>query len=843
MATDPNYQTSTTTPEIDERLYSRQLYVIGKEAMYELRNADILISGMRGLGVEIAKNLILCGVKSVIVHDCNNVDYKDLSSQYYFSEFDIGQNRAEVTKEKLSELNNNVNVTYSSSNIDEDFLQKHKVNVFVLTDDDIDNQVKIGDYCHEHGIKFVNANIKGLFGQIFCDFDQNFKVFDTNGEDSITEEIVDSISHDEIGVVSIATYTKHGFEDGSYVTFHGVKGMTEINDHEFKITVLDPYTFIIGDTRNFGVYEGEGTVTEVKKAETVHFMSMSANLHLSFQGLSLFQNQYNALPQPWNDDDADKFYEIVEKLNRENREQVLTDQLNKHWIRLFAKTCTGDLCPIQSVIGGIAAQEAVKAVTGKFMPIRQFLYFDAIECLSENVFYLSNEGTSESNTRSNFPSKQSRYYFQEIVFGEDLQDKLGNAKYFLVGSGAIGCEILKNFAMMGIGCGRDGAVFVSDMDSIKISDLHRQFLFHYRDIGVNSGIFGTKASVQVVVPFLTESYSSTNDPPDPIVDLSTAIHFPISINHIIQWAIYTFSDLFTIPAQQVEEFVRDPKGFAERTAKKSSEYEKNGIVENVKRILVEHRPRNFTDCIKWSRNLFEQQFHNAIVQLLHNFPRDRVTDRGELFWSGYRRCPHLLKFDVNNKLHLDFIIAASNLFAHMYNNPQTCDRQFIAQEVTKVQVPEFKPKSIFTADNDSNQWRVDDQQRKNVQEENNSSIEQLLNRLPKLDEIVDIKIQPHELKTDDDTNFHMDYTVATTLLRAENYEIQITDRSQIKRIAENIIPAIVTTTAMVTGLVCLEVYKLIQGHKKIESYRNACLNLALPFFAFFEPIPPKYQKA
>ncbi|CAF3983972.1 unnamed protein product [Rotaria sordida] len=139
-------------------------YVMGKEAMYELRNADILISGMHGLGVEIAKNLILSGVKSVIVHDCNNVDYKDLSLQYYFSESDIGQNRAEVAKEKLSELNNNVNMTYSSSNIDEDFLQKHKVNVFVLTDGDINNQVKIGDYCHEHGIKFVNANTKGLFG-------------------------------------------------------------------------------------------------------------------------------------------------------------------------------------------------------------------------------------------------------------------------------------------------------------------------------------------------------------------------------------------------------------------------------------------------------------------------------------------------------------------------------------------------------------------------------------------------------------------------------------------------------------------------------------------------------
>jgi ubiquitin-activating enzyme E1 len=39
---------------------------------------------------------------------------------------------------------------------------------------------------------------------------------------------------------------------------------------------------------------------------------------------------------------------------------VLTDELNKHWIKLFAKTCTGDLCPMQAVIGGIAAQEAMK---------------------------------------------------------------------------------------------------------------------------------------------------------------------------------------------------------------------------------------------------------------------------------------------------------------------------------------------------------------------------------------------------------------------------------------------------------------------------------------------------
>lgn len=34
-----------------------------------------------------------------------------------------------------------------------------------------------------------------------------------------------------------------------------------------------PYTITIGDTRNFGIYEGGGTVTEVKKPQQIHFVS------------------------------------------------------------------------------------------------------------------------------------------------------------------------------------------------------------------------------------------------------------------------------------------------------------------------------------------------------------------------------------------------------------------------------------------------------------------------------------------------------------------------------------------------------------------------------------------
>ena len=126
--------------DIDESLYSRQLYVLGHEAMKKMAQANVLISGLKGLGVEVAKNVILGGVKSVTLHDVEDCQIGDLSSQFFLSEADVGKNRAAVSHQKLAELNNYVATSAASGPLEEDFLKDFTV--VVLTNSSLDEQLR-----------------------------------------------------------------------------------------------------------------------------------------------------------------------------------------------------------------------------------------------------------------------------------------------------------------------------------------------------------------------------------------------------------------------------------------------------------------------------------------------------------------------------------------------------------------------------------------------------------------------------------------------------------------------------------------------------------------------------
>lgn len=143
-----------------------------------------------------------------------------------------------------------------------------------MTDNSLDDQNCFGEFCHKNGIKFIIAETKGLFGKIFCDFGDSFEVVDVDGKNA-TSTTISHITNDEHGVVTTLDETRHGFEDGSFVKFSEVKGMKELNGKEFKIKVLGPYTFSIGDTSKYGNYEMNGVAEEVKKPKIIEFVSFS----------------------------------------------------------------------------------------------------------------------------------------------------------------------------------------------------------------------------------------------------------------------------------------------------------------------------------------------------------------------------------------------------------------------------------------------------------------------------------------------------------------------------------------------------------------------------------------
>lgn len=111
-----------------------------------------------------------------------------------------------------------------------------------------------------------------------------------------------------------------------------------------------------------------------------------------------------------------------------------------------------------------------------------------------------------------------------------------------------------------------------------------------------------------------------------------------------------------------------------------------------------------------------------------------------------------------------------------------------------------------------------------------------MGEIPDPKSLAGFKLTPVEFEKDDDTNFHIDFITAASNLRAINYKIETADRHRTKFIAGKIIPAIATTTALVTGLVVLELYKIVDGKTDPEKYKNGFANLALPFFGFSEPI-------
>ena len=506
-----------------DNLYSRTSMTFGKETMQKLASLKVFIYGLRGLGIEVAKNIILNGCEEVAICDPNIVKINDLGSNFFLSDDDVGNKRRdEACLPKLRELNPYVKVSTLDIEKKKDmneyinvFIEKiEKYNVVVITElQTMFFMAQIDTFCRNKNIKLIYGICLGLVGYIFVDFGMAHVIFDENGEETGTY-LIKSISRDKEGTVVIdniqgTNNLKMG--DGDHVIFRKVGGMVELNDEkkDFEIRLENFETFKIGDTSNFSEYTKGGVAYQIKKPVIKQYFDFALRsaiisdpmhqfnipdytkkgrpelLFIILNGIhNYFLNHDQKLPELNNMEQTKEICEKVKEMYTSTKAQKIPwyadmQEYDERVVINVIRWCAANLQPICAFFGGMIAQEIVKA-TGKYIPIDQWFIQDFLE-IAENV--------SEDADRS---LKNCRYDDQIAIFGNEIQDKMKKSNIFMVGAGATGCEFLKNFAMMGFCTDKNAKYVVTDNDNIEISNLSRQFLFRKKDVGKSKSLTAIK---------------------------------------------------------------------------------------------------------------------------------------------------------------------------------------------------------------------------------------------------------------------------------------------------------------------------------------------------------------
>lgn len=831
--------------------YSRQSYTIGQDAQTKLSEASILIIGYNTLSQEIVRNLALIGVSKIDIHHQKKLENYQKTGLYYNSDENL-------PIEELSKLNPTIEIK-STNIIDEDNefdIKKIKIyNMIILTNSTFEDALIINRITHKFSIPFVMCGCYGLMGYLFNDFGDKFVVNDLDGEISelliiesiekktlkfkdphnLSENDIITITWDDDSVSEYKVFRKRTpilvelteelqcLDKKKYKKIFRKK-IPKIFEFEPLKNNIDEITYVIADTS-----------VPIERSKTLH------KLHKS---LDKYLYEFSSLPRAWSKTD----YDVFEKyLNLESEQ-------DKMLAKKFSYTLKGNLLPMVSILAGIVSHEILKALTHKYIPILQWYYIDYLDLIDDSEIIEHNDLTNKNfKTKMNINAK---YEGIVNIFGKIFLDKIQNITPFVIGSGAIGCELVKNLGMMGV-----KQIYLTDPDHIEKSNLSRQFLFNDSDIRqskaeiagkkiklmnsdtnvnvlkhkictetenifddnfhskinvylnaldnidariymdsqsikyskplIDSGTLGAKGNVQVIIPHLTESYGNSVDPEEKAgIPICTIKSFPYKHEHTIQWARELFETEFNLIPNFLNKY------------KNNEELEKLNDSDSKNLLKQLYKYKNFELTEKFYLKLlfaiYNENHYLCVKEIIEKY--SKVDNKEEL---GDKKLPIYLN---NQNLQINiFTLYIKDGFELLNQIFQTNIK--LNEDLTLLFENNIFNEEIQFDFNEYNEY-------------NSDKIIEIL--FPIINSIPNLK--PIEFEKDDDTLCHVSWINYCANMRNTQYFISQTDLYDTRRIAGNIIPAMITTTSLIAGFQILEYIRICKLYK-INKYMDLDLDI------------------
>ena len=161
-----------------EGRYARNKKTLSDEDQLKLGNSCVAIIGCGGLGGYIAEQLARIGVGRLVLFDGDRFEVSNLNRQIMATELNIGQWKVEAARDRLRNVNSEVQVEAVRGWFEEDKAPEMLRDVDLVCDalDSRDTRVMLERVCHQMDLPLVYASIAGWFGQLGVSLPGDFSV-------------------------------------------------------------------------------------------------------------------------------------------------------------------------------------------------------------------------------------------------------------------------------------------------------------------------------------------------------------------------------------------------------------------------------------------------------------------------------------------------------------------------------------------------------------------------------------------------------------------------------------------------------------------------------------------